>query len=414
MPSTSPPDAFAALRRMPGATWLSLLLLTGCGGGSSPSAPPLATAPATINLYPTQSSAAGSRLFVFVTAVGETPVNMPLGFDTGSAGITLYAPDIFPQSMVTSAGFAFAGAAASLSYGGITVLNQQGRRVYGTPALGRTEVGNIGYASVTFGDSSGALTTAVMPVFLYYQILDDATGTPVPVPPEHGWFGVHDGAGLIDEGTPQAAEGFPACAPDTLGSCYVASVLKYLEFGAGLHAGFLLQPAALQACDITAAGSCRPAPILTVGLTSGSVAGFSVTQLACPPQEYAGPASIAGFAVCQPAIADTLITVGGTDPGVLSGDSVLFDTGTPYMILNVPAGSAFPVSVPENAPVTVATPAGFDYTFTAGPPYGGAALTPLSVSVVLDAATTRSVVGVGFFTGHALFIDFTARTEGWQ
>jgi hypothetical protein len=70
--------------------------------------------------------------------------------------------------------------------------------------------------------------------------------------------------------------------------------------------------------------------------------------------------------------------------------------------------------VPENAPVTVATPAGFDYTFTAGPPYGGAALTPLSVSVVLDAATTRSIVGVGFFTGHALFIDFTARTEGWQ
>ena len=80
----------------------------------------------------------------------------------------------------------------------------------------------------------------------------------------------------------------------------------------------------------------------------------------------------------------------------------------------MPPGSVFPVSVPENAPVTVATPAGFDYTFSAGGPYGGGAPTPQSLSVVLDAATTRSVVGVGFFTGHAFLIDFTTRTEGWQ
>jgi hypothetical protein len=406
-------DVLAA-RLLPRAACVALLVLAGCGGGSSSSAPPLSMAAVTINLYPSQSAAAGSRLFVFVTAVGETPVNMPLAFDTGSAGITLYAPDIFPQSLVTSAGFVFPSGAASLSYGGITVLDQQGRRAYGSATQGRTQVGNIGYATVTFGDSAGVLTTALMPVFLYYQILDDATGASVPVPPERGWFGVHDGAGFIDEGTAQPADGYPACAPDTLGSCYVASVLKYLDYGGSLHAGFLVRPAALQACDITAPGSCRPAPLLTVGLTSASEAMFAMTPLTCPQPGYPGPRLIAGFAVCQAGIADALITVGGTDPGVLSGDSVLFDTGTPYMILNVPAGNVFPVAVPENAPVTVATPAGFDYTFSAGPPYGGGAPTPESVSVVLDAATTRSVVGVGFFTGHAFLIDFTTHTEGWQ
>ena len=34
--------------------------------------------------------------------------------------------------------------------------------------------------------------------------------------------------------------------------------------------------------------------------------------------------------------------------------------------------------------------------------------------MVLDPATTRSVVGVGFVTGHAFLIDFATHTEGWQ
>jgi hypothetical protein len=93
---------------------------------------------------------------------------------------------------------------------------------------------------------------------------------------------------------------------------------------------------------------------------------------------------------------------------------VLFDTGTPYMIFNVPPGITFPVTVPENAPVTVATPAGFDYTFSAGTPYGSGAPMPESVEITRNAGTAPSVVGIGFFTAHAFFIDFTARTEGWQ
>ena len=46
----------------------------------------------TLNLYPETSSADGSRLFIKVTAVGTASVDMPLAFDTGSAGPIVQQP----------------------------------------------------------------------------------------------------------------------------------------------------------------------------------------------------------------------------------------------------------------------------------------------------------------------------------
>lgn len=63
-----------------------------------------------------------------VTQVGTVPVNMPLGFDTGSAGVTLYAQSIFAASMVTTSGFIFPAGQTSMTYNGITVTNLQGTR----------------------------------------------------------------------------------------------------------------------------------------------------------------------------------------------------------------------------------------------------------------------------------------------
>jgi hypothetical protein len=89
------------------------VLLAGCGGSSgdvAPSAPtaPIATIdePTTLDLYPNESSDNPARLTVMVTAVGSVPVSMPLGFDTGSAGITLYAPSIWFLSRPSRAGLA--------------------------------------------------------------------------------------------------------------------------------------------------------------------------------------------------------------------------------------------------------------------------------------------------------------------
>jgi hypothetical protein len=176
---------------------LVLTQLFGCGGSTSSApapAPPPAVGtiqqPTAVNLYPSTSSADSNRLFIRVTAVGTTAVSMPLAFDTGSAGITLYAPDIFPSSMVSSSGFTFAPGQTSISFNGITVTNQAGTRKYGSATTGKTQTGNIGFAQVTFGDSDGELVTGVMPVFLYYLITENSTGQPVPPPPQRGWFGV--------------------------------------------------------------------------------------------------------------------------------------------------------------------------------------------------------------------------------
>ncbi len=196
---------------------------------------------------------------------------MPLAFDTGSAGVTLYAEDIFPSTLVSSAGFVIPEGQSSITYNGITVTNQQGVRKYGYATNGRSQTGNIGYATITFGNADGQLTTQVMPVFLYYLITDNATGNPEPVPIQRGWFGVNSGPGFINvTNSTEPSGGYPVCAASTLGSCRVASVFKYFSYASGVDAGFMLNPAALQSCDITVADDCTPAPILTIGLTQAA------------------------------------------------------------------------------------------------------------------------------------------------
>ena len=103
--------------------------------------------------------------------------------------------------------------------------------------------------------------------------------------------------------------GYPVCAASTLGSCRVASVFKYFSYASGVDAGFMLNPAALQSCDITVADDCTPVPTLTIGLTQAQEAGFSTSSLICPPSTYVGPLTIQDFAVCQASIPNTSITL---------------------------------------------------------------------------------------------------------
>jgi hypothetical protein len=159
----------ASVRAIVSAGTLAVIL-GGCGGSSNspPAVKPVngpIEQPVVINLYPNQSATTVPRLVVMATAVGSAAVRMPLVFDTGSAGVTLYAPSIFPSSMVSAAGFVFPPGQTSMSYKGITVTNQQGTRTYGSTNP-RAQNGNIGYAQLTFGDADGELTTQVMPVFL--------------------------------------------------------------------------------------------------------------------------------------------------------------------------------------------------------------------------------------------------------
>jgi hypothetical protein len=386
--------------------------LGGCDG-SSESAPAVKPVngpieqPVIINLYPNQSAATVPRLVVMATTVGTVPVSMPLIFDTGSAGVTLYAPSIFPSSMVSAAGFVFPSGQTSMSYNGITVTDQQGTRTYGSTNL-RAQNGNIGFAQVTFGDADGQLTTAVMPVFLYFSITDVTTGQAVEVSSfQQGIFGVASTSGTIAlPGSVEPSGGNPACAPDTKTSCYVVSALKYLQYGDSVSAGFMLSPAPIQNCDITSAGSCAPAPMLTIGLTAAMKAGFSTVSLLCPPDGYVGPASIAGYPVCQKIVDNTTLMVSGGAVGTITGGA-LFDTGTANMQIATPAGSTFPSAVPIGSSVLVTTASGFSYS------YVSTNSDPLATIVNADFSGS-TIIGIGYFTTNSFFIDFDAGSEGWK
>jgi hypothetical protein len=388
------------------------LTVAACGGGSNGSVPPPPPTPTgtiphsmIMDLYPVQSSSTGPRLFVMVTAVGSQAVNMPLAFDTGSAGITLYAEDIFPSTLVSSAGFVIPEGQSSITYNGITVTNQQGVRKYGYATNGRSQTGNIGYATITFGNADGQLTTQVMPVFLYYLITDNATGNPEPVPIQRGWFGVNSGPGFINvANSTEPPGGYPVCAVSTLGSCRVASVFKYFSYASGIDAGFMLNPAALQSCDITVADDCTPASILTIGLTQAEEAGFSTSSLICPPSTYVGPLTIQSFAVCQPSIPNTTITLSGPVTGVFTA-APLFDTGNPAMVLLDPASSSTPVVLPAGTPIMLSLPSGFIYNYST---------TAQGMGATTISTTETTGIGIQFFTTNSFFIDFTTSSEGWR
>jgi hypothetical protein len=257
---------------------------------------------------------------------------------------------------------------------------------------------------VTFGDSVGSLTTQVVPVLLYYAIRSNATQQLVPLPTQDGWFGVNDAPNLITTGT--GTMPYPACDTTTTGDCWVASVLKYLNY-AGVNAGFALSPLQVQTCDIASAGSCIPSPALTVGLDNSLEAAFSIDNLQCPPPTYTGPPDINGYAVCQEYVSDTTIAALGTPSGSFTAAGI-FDTGTPDFAFNVPSGANFPGAIQEGSSFRVTTPNGFVYSAEAGTDL-------FAVNVIQGSATTSgSVIGLGYFQTNSLLVDFTNRVQGWK
>jgi hypothetical protein len=394
----------------------AIALLAACGGGSAggsaPTVPPAGapqatpvTSPALINLYPHQSATEQPIFTLLVTAVGGVPVRMPLGFDSGSAGVTLYAQSIFPSSMVNSSGFIFANGQTSISYNGITVTNVQGMRSYGTENQ-TVEHGNLGFASLTFGDSAGEITTLIMPVFLFYAV-DYVTGSGYTTPTWQGWFGVASTVGtIVVPGSIAPAGGFGACAQGSTTTCYVVSGLKYVDYASQVNSGFMLSPAAdFPTCDINTSGNCAPQALLTVGLDAELEQDFSLGSLTCPPNGYVGPPDIGGYPVCQKTIDDVTISVGGaSNESYTSG--AIFDTGTAYMYLSTPPNSSFPSEIAPGATVDVATPSGFHYSYEAG---SGTANT-----IVAYGADGNSIIGVQYFTTNYFLLDFTSSVAGWK
>jgi hypothetical protein len=106
-------------------------------------------------------------------------------------------------------------------------------------------------------------------------------------------------------------------------------------------------------------------------------------------------------------IPGTTVAVTGLDSGMLN-TTVLFDSGTPTMVLNIPSGSAFPASVSAGDSVNVQTPSGFSFDYTAG------AASEVTATVVQPNSTAGSIIGIGYFTAHAFLLDLTSGVEGWK
>lgn len=395
---------------------LPLASLSACGGSGSSAAsspvgaastgtgqqpPPVTpivkplTPPATINLYPATDGHGHSFLYVKATSVGSVGTNMPLAFDTGSSALTLNALDIFPTSIVGSNGFIFPDGQTSITYDGITVTNEVVTLHYSGPTL----TGNLGFAQVTFGDSSGTLTTTSMPIVFYYSgtAPNGELSTQLP---EQGIFGVNStGVVISPSGATSPSSPLQPCSPQSSGDCFANNVLEYLTYPDGVDAGFMLSPATVNTCDILAAGNCQAEPILTVGLTPAALENFNTTSLACPPSDYAGPASIRGYSVCSTIIPDVTVAVSAA---TFVG-RVLFDTGTPRMYFN-PPGLTSASNVAAGTTVTVTTPSGFTYGY----------LSDTQLYATGEGSASPSIVGLGYFTTNSFFLDMTANTVGWK
>ena len=146
--------------------------------------------------------------------------------------------------------------------------------------------------------------------------------------------------------------------------------------------------------------------MLTIGLSATSKAGFSTVSLPCPPNGYVGPASIAGYPVCQKIVDNTTVMVSGEAVGTITG-GVVFDTGTANMQIATPAGSSFPLSVPVGSSVLVTTSSGFTYS------YVSTSADPLATMVNTDFSGS-TIIGIGYFTTNSFFIDYSSGSEGWK
>ena len=391
----------ACIRRttMAFITVLTGIFIASCGGDNG------TVGTSGITVYPVgAASYDSSRIYIPVTAVGSQPVSaMPLVLDTGSAGVTLNALKLFPPDMVSGDGFVFPPGQKGLSYNGMTVTNVRMFKTFGNADGGTAQIGNLGFAPLTFG-ARGEVTTGTTPVLFYFTIQTTANGYPngVTISPPHyqGILGINSSANTVHVADSVAPSALSVCTPQSTASCHLVSPLRYLKYPAGIDAGFALSPATLQNCDISVAGSCTPVPLLTIGLSSSSQSGFGTQQLACPGIAPGG--SFNGLPICESNVKAS-ITSGNAG---YSG-KVQFDTGTPMEIIHVHHGVDGFVSPPaEGTPYSISPTNGFSYTFKAG-------TGTTATSVILD-STERSVVGIDFFTSHSFFINYLTTTEGWK
>lgn len=318
---------------------------------------------ATIGLYEYANST-NRRVFVNITKVGTvSSVSYPGVFDTGSTGMTIDASGLIPASMISSSGITVAG--DSVVVNGITITSQQAVITYGSVGGETQEYGNLAYAAVTIGDANGSVTTGRIPFFLYYKIVDQATGKTLAAH-SNDVFGVGPGV--------------------SYSSSSIASPLSYFKLASNVTNGFKL--AMFNSSSFSTANPTYVAGLLTIGLTPNDLnsSGFIMHPLIY----Y----NVGGY---SPNISGTINYNGQNLPA-----TILFDTGTPSIsILKDQTATSNVTTLPANSTVSLSTPQGFNYKYTTTSNYN---LT--QVDKTSYAQDVRTIFSIDFFISNEYLMDY--------
>ncbi len=350
--------------------------------GSSTSGSSEISSPVTLDLLPAQNQAeADRRLFLPVMQVGAIKLSSrKLIFDSGSEGFVFSATSLFPASLICDTGMIIHSKDSAV-INGITITDTKVSASYGDPPATRTFYGNISYASIVIGDNAGSITTLRMPFMLVYKGVNNQTNQAIAVDSSS------DGIAGV------SSSGFNTIVDNGLVSSFseLKSPFNYLTYTNGVDAGFMLDPLnSIQGWTTTPSNTGSPAtPLLTVGLTNASEAGFAL-QLQ----------RLSGIGVFDPNLLGTIrfqnTTVDNTD--------ILFDTGTPVGDIIYTNSVARATTLSSGVNVQLSTSEGFAYNYTTD---GGFFQTTVSPT-----GQTRSIFGIDFFLNNYFLLDYTQHLIG--
>ncbi len=353
-------------------SWAGLVIViamafTSCKKDSNNTpAPPAPTPLATLGLYQYTDNT-NKRIFIPITKLGDQTVSYFGIFDTGSSGMTIDANGILPASMITANGITVP--TDSVVVNGITVTNKTAVMSYGDATSSTKEYGNLAYATVTVGNSTGSLTTKRIAFFLYYKVVD-GTGKQ---------FAAH------------SADVF-GVGPST-GYTYaqIQSPLNGLTMPSGVTSGFKL--AKLNTTSFTTSGAFVSG-LLTVGLLQNDLnsAGFVMHPLT----RY----TVGGYSPNIPAT----ITYNNTS----TTGNILFDTGTPSVhVIENPKETNALGKLPAGSTVKITTNQGFTYTYTTT---SAGNLTQIQNPNI--SGDYRTIMSLNFFTDNEFLTDYTNHKIG--
>jgi hypothetical protein len=351
-----------------------LLTIASCkkdnSNNNSQSAPAIAK-PTKLGVYEADSSIF-KLVYMNVMTVGTQTVNDAPLFDTGSGGLVIDADGLLPPSMITNSGFTFTGDSTVVN--GITITNQTSTVEYGDDVSTTDKVyGNLAYASVTIGDATGNIVIKRLPFFIYYKAVD-SKGVKYAVH-EFDVLGV----------SPEYDISFP-------NNTFITSPFNSFDPGNGLTKGFKM--AALGTSNFSYEGNFVP-DVVTLGLTAAdlsSSSGFVMHELTFNAGDGYSP-------VIPATIAYGTKTV---------STEVVFDTGTePYGYIEDKTAPRTTTLLPQNTSVTVATTAGFNYSYTTSATDN---LTYLENPTGSGGAV--SIVSLEYFLNNEYLLDYTNHQIG--